>query len=158
MTASIPIWQSPEWIRQTQLLLNSFSLWTGRALQPRSNDPLEESQALFQAEFVIVSHGTEADPLLNYANQVALSLWEATPDELLGMPSRLTAEAHHREERSRLLAETHEQGFSANYRGIRISRSGRRFEISEALVWNLVDEEQRPAGQAATFSNWTYLG
>ena len=54
--------------------------------------------------FVLVAHGTEADPVLNYGNATALALWEMSWEELTRTPSRLTAEAPNREERARLLA------------------------------------------------------
>ncbi len=71
--------------------------------------------------------------------------------------SRLTAEPISREERARLLEEVTRKGFIDNYKGIRISRTGRRFLIEQALVWNLIDTKNRYCGQAATFSRWSYL-
>jgi hypothetical protein len=43
------------------------------------------------------------------------------------------------------------------YGGVRISKSGRRFRVENSIVWNLLDEQDRYCGQAATFSRWTYL-
>jgi hypothetical protein len=40
---------------------------------------------------------------------------------------------------------------------VRISRSGRRFEIVRATVWNVLDEQGNPAGQAAAFDQWLEL-
>ncbi|MEA3642760.1 MAG: MEKHLA domain-containing protein [Lamprobacter sp.] len=45
-----------------------------------------------------------------------------------------------------------ERGFIDDYRGVRVSASGRRFMIEQASVWNLTDAQGRPAGQAATFA------
>ena len=106
----------------------------------------------------MVSHGTGPDPVLNYGNALALTLWEMTWEELTQTPSRLTAEHVHREERARLLARTREQGFVDDYSGVRISKTGRRFRIERAIVWNLNDAEGRPVGQAATFDRWKQLG
>jgi hypothetical protein len=50
-----------------------------------------------------------------------------------------------------------EFGFIDDYRGIRISASGRRFEIRSAVVWNVIDQTGAHWGQAATFSHWDYL-
>jgi PAS domain-containing protein len=116
-----------------------------------------QAERLFHAPFVVVAHGTEADPLLNYANARAGEVWECTPEELIGVPSRLTAEPAHREERACLLARTAEAGYVDDYRGIRISRLGRRFCIERAVVWNVVDDDGRPVGQAATFAEWFWL-
>ena len=43
------------------------------------------------------------------------------------------------------------QGFVDDYSGVRISGGGRRFMITDATVWNLVDEAGVYHGQAATF-------
>jgi len=50
-----------------------------------------------------------------------------------------------------------EKGFIDNYAGIRISGNGRRFEISNAVVWNIVDADDVLHGQAATFSQIEYV-
>ncbi len=63
-----------------------------------------------------------------------------------------------REERAKLSLEAvTRHGFIDNYAGIRISKSGRRFEIFRATVWNLVSKAGEPCGQAATFSEWKFL-
>lgn len=150
------IWKRDDWIQQTQRLLNSYVHWIGTELIQRS-DPHGDACALFHASFVVVSHGTEADPLLNYANASALQLWKMTPTEFLGTPSRMTAEPVHRTERAELLRRTTEQGFIDDYSGTRTAANGDRFQIHRATVWNLIDDEGAPAGQAATFSAWTPL-
>ena len=73
-------------------------------------------------------------------------------------PSRYTAEPIHRDERTDLLARTTRDGYVDDYRGIRISSTGRRFQIDQATVWNLIDQQAAYAGQAATFSDWRPLG
>ena len=44
-----------------------------------------------------------------------------------------------------------------DYAGVRIARSGRRFAISQAQVWNIIDEHGGRHGQAATFAEWQFL-
>ena len=144
-------------IAHTLRLANSFRKWTGRDLWPGVFSPAELAEKIFNAPFVIVSHGTQADPILNYGNRVALGLWEMSWEDFTRTPSRLTAEAPNREERAKLLEAVTRKGFSDNYSGIRISKNGRRFEISRATVWNLVSETGEPCGQAATFSEWKFL-
>ena len=34
------------------------------------------AQALWEAQFVVVSHGMEENPILNYGNQQGFDLWE----------------------------------------------------------------------------------
>jgi hypothetical protein len=151
------IWTKPSVIAQTQLIERSLDHWTGRALLSGLFNPLGLAKNVFEAPFVLVSHGTEADPILNYGNAAALKLWEMSWDELTRTPSRLTAEAPNREERARLLAAVTANGFIDDYSGVRISKNGRRFRIAQATVWNLLDERGKYAGQAAMFSHWEFL-
>lgn len=140
-----------------QILLNSYARWLNRELIAREGTPEQQADRLFAAPFVVVAHGAQSDPILCYGNRVALELWETDLATLVTMPSRLTAEPLHRDERARLLERTTRDGFVDDYRGIRISRTGRRFEIQQAIVWNLVNERETYIGQAATFAEWTML-
>ena len=148
-------WQDADCLIRTRVLLDSYEHFLGKPLIPRAG-MAEDSRTLFLAPFVVVAHGTEDDPLLNYANQSALDLWQLPLEELIGMPSRKTAEPVHRSEREELLRRTREDGFIDDYSGIRIASTGTRFRIHQATVWNLVDEGQH-VGQAAAFSDWTFL-
>jgi len=166
-------WQNTSSLAQVQLIARSLKLWTGRDLlagatpaaepaAPGSPADARSSSAayadrIFHAPFVLVSHGTETDPVLNYGNQAALTLWEMSWDELTRTPSRLTAESPHLDERARLLAAVTTHGFIDDYSGIRVSRTGRRFRILRATVWNLLDNRRDYAGQAALFSRWDFL-
>lgn len=138
----------------SQLLLDSFSRWTGRELLLRTGSPEAQAQALFAAPFVVVSHGAEADPVLNYGNQQALDLWELSWAQLTSTPSRLTAEPMNRDERARMLAAAEARGYLAGYRGVRVSSTGKRFLVEDATVWNVVDGQGIRVGQAATFARW----
>jgi hypothetical protein len=138
-------------------LIASLRRWTGRDLVDRGLSPVEQARRVFHASFVVLSHDPSPDPLLNYANLAGLRLFELAWEELIRLPSWQTAEPVHREERARLLETVTRQGYIDDYRGIRISRSGRRFWIERATVWNLLDENDTPCGQAATFSEWQYL-
>lgn len=151
------VWSRPDWLAQSRLLLESFARLLGRQLVPHATDARETARRLFHAPFVVVSHGTEADPVLNYGNATALALWEMTPERFIRTPSRLTAEPVCREERARLLARTLRDGYVSDYAGVRVSSTGRRFRIEQAIVWNLTDDAGTHRGQAATFSAWTPL-
>lgn len=150
-------WLHHGWPEHTQRLLNSFRKWLKRDLIDRTGDIDQEAARLYLAPFVVVSHGTQPDPILNYGNAMALQLWELEIADLLRMPSRLTAERVHRDERARLLERTSRDGYVDDYRGIRISRTGRRFLIRQAIVWNVLDASGTLCGQAATFSDWEIL-
>jgi hypothetical protein len=151
------IWQTDSVIAHTRVLARSFRHWTGRDLLPGLFNPTGLAKNIFHAPFAVVSHGTEADPILNYGNAAALALWEMSWEELTRTPSRLTAEAPNREERARLLDIVTRRGFIDDYSGVRISKSGRRFRIEQATVWNLISEKGEPVGQAATFDKWEFI-
>jgi hypothetical protein len=102
-------------------------------------------------------HGVEDDPVFNYANQTALELFEMSWEQFTILPSRHSAEPASREERARLLAQVSNHGYIDNYAGVRISSSGRRFLIEDAVVWNLIDDRGSYHGQAAVFDKWSYL-
>ena len=151
------IWQSEFVVSHTACLLRSLKHFAGRELVSGASDARDLAQNIFEASFIIVSHGTEVDPVLNYGNRTALTLWEMTWEELTRTPSRFTAEAPNREERARLLALVTARGFIDDYSGVRISKTGRRFRIHRATVWNLVTEAGQPCGQAAMFDQWEFV-
>lgn len=149
-------WQDETIIRHSQRLLFSFQHWTKRSLLDVEGSPTEISQKLFEAPFVLVSHGTEADPIFNYGNQMALEFWQINWDDFTKMPSRYTAEAIEQAERDRLLTNTRIKGFS-NWQGVRIASTGKRFFIKNGIIWNVLDEQNQICGQAAVYSDYTLL-
>lgn len=150
------LWQQDFIIQHTQILLDSFERYLKRPLIQREN-ALKDAENLFKADFVVASHGTQSDPILNYGNQTALDLWSLSFEEFTRLASRYTAEPVHQSERAAMLQRGREFGFIDNYQGVRISSSGKRFKIEQAIIWNLVDNAGNPYGQAATFSHWTGL-
>ncbi len=147
--------RDPSTVLQSQIILDSFERLLGRPLIARTTDAARDAEALWRAPFAVLSHGTQADPVLNYANAIALELWEMPLAQLLATPSRLTAEPIAREARDRLMAEVTRTGFVTGYSGIRISATGRRFRIENVTIWNLSQADGSFAGQAATFDTWS---
>lgn len=139
------------------LIAESFQKLLGYPLLVDAPKNVCLAEQLFHAPFALLSHNNAADPLFNYANAQALTLFEFDWEELMALPSRLSAEPINQAARAALLAQVNAQGFIRNYQGIRISKTGKRFEISEAVVWNLVDENGLYHGQAACFSDWNFL-
>jgi MEKHLA domain len=148
-------WNEPRIVEWSQFLLDSYRRWIGEELIERVGDAIAQAQRLFDASCVVVSHGTEPDPILNYGNQVALDLWEVSWEQFTATPSRLTAEPDNRAERERMLAQARDNGYYDGYSGVRISGTGRRFMVEQAIIWTVVDVAGRPMGQAATFSRWS---
>ena len=154
--SSLP-WTDPMVVQWSQRLLDSYRHWTGRDLIERIGDPEMQARALFGMPAVVVSHGTEADPILNYGNLTALQLWEMTWEQLVKTPSRLTAEPVNRAERERMLEQARMRGCVETYRGVRITGTGKRFLVDNVLIWNVLDPNGKHIGQAATFAQWTWL-
>jgi hypothetical protein len=135
-----------------RLIAESFARLTGR---PLLGEALATPQALWAAPFVLLAHGTEPDPLFFYGDRMGLELFELSPETLIRTPSRLSAEPVDRAERARLLEAVGARGFIEDYAGVRVSSTGRRFRIEQAVVWNLVDADGALHGQAAAFARWT---
>jgi hypothetical protein len=150
-------WRHPATIQHTQRLLTSFHHWTGFSLLDCPGTPETLAQKLFEAPFVVVSHGTQSNPILNYGNQTALNLWEMDWQQFTQTPSRLTAEPIEQADRDRLLQRAREKGYIDDYEGVRISRTGQRFYIRNVILWGVLDEVGNPCGQAATFNQWEML-
>lgn len=136
------------------MLQRSLVHWTGKTLYAPGLTPAEAFDWLDAAPFGLVSHGTEADPVFNYANRTALTLFGMSWEAFTAMPSRLSAGPVDREERARLLERVSRDGYIDDYAGIRIAADGRRFRIVQATVWNLLDEAGDDCGQAAMIPRW----
>jgi hypothetical protein len=124
------------------------------------NEPLVPGQANLEAaaawlyaeaDFAVLAHDTQADPSFVYANVAAQRHFEGSWVDLVGMPSRLSAEAPERAERAAMLAQVAQHGFTRGYRGLRVARSGRRFWIEQGIIWNVYGPGGVPWGQAASF-------
>ncbi len=150
-------WENPQMVQWCQYLLDSYAHWVKRELVDRSGTPLEQAERLFNSPFVVASHGAEDDPILNYGNQTALNLWGMDWQKFTKTPSRLTAEPVNREERARMLEQAKTQGYIADYRGVRISSTGARFLVDQAVIWNIHKPDGAAIGQSATFAAWKYL-
>jgi hypothetical protein len=137
------------------LLAESYRSLTGRELIPTELvGPVERARWLYRAPVFVASHDGAADPVFNYANLTAQSLFELDWPAFTSTPSRFTAEEPNRAERARLLERVREHGFIDDYAGVRISKTGRRFRIENATVWSVSDDTGRIIGQAATFDRW----
>lgn len=151
------LWADPQIVQWCQYLLDSYAHWVKQELIQRNGTPLEQAKRLFNSAFVVASHGVENDPLLNYGNQAALNLWAMDWQQFTQTPSRLTAEPVNREKRARMLEQARTQGYISDYCGVRISSTGKRFLVDQAIIWNIQKPDGIAIGQGATFSSWKYL-
>lgn len=133
-------------------LCTSYEKLTGRAM------PVP-AEALYAAPFALVAHGNQPDPVFCYANLTAQTLWEMDWERFTRTPSRLSAEADDgiQTERQALLKAALAKGYIADYAGIRISASGRRFHIKNTTLWNVMDADGTKLGQAALIPQWEFL-
>ena len=151
------IWQKPEIIDWSQIILDSYQKLLGKELIERTGDKSNQAKTLFYAPFVVYSHNTDPDPLYNYGNEQGLKLWEMDWQELITTPSRTTTQPLEREERAKFLEQTISKGYITDYQGIRISKKGTKYKIDNVTVWNLTDNQGKYCGQAATFSQWKII-
>ncbi len=155
-----PPWLIQETRRIVHLLLISHTKAFGRPLmkcQALDDANRLESQELFVLERPVMAHKNSKDPCLIYANAAALQLWCRRWEEMVGMPSRLTAPSIERQKRSAALHLAKEKDAIEGYHGIRVDKKGRKFLINNARIWTLWDERGNAFGQAATFGSWSKI-
>ncbi|AOJ96906.1 MEKHLA domain-containing protein [Burkholderia multivorans] len=132
------------------LLAGSYRRLLNRPLVPDGLNAADGAAWLYDAApFGILAHDTSADPVFVYGNKRAQAIFEYGWDELTALPSRLSAEPMERRERQSFLEKVARDGFVSDYRGVRVTKSGKRFWIERATVWQLVDAGGIVRGQAA---------
>jgi len=131
-----------------ELLTASYLRLLGTPLVPSGRDA---AWLYHEAPFAVLAHNTDPDPRFIYANKAAQKCFEYSWDELIGLPSRLSAEAPQRAQRQSLLEAVARDGYLRGYRGERIAKSGRRFWIEAGVIWQLRDGDGISRGQAASF-------
>ena len=149
-----PIENLQEDIGFFELLTRSYARVVGKELVRAGQDA---SWLYHLASFALLAHNTDPDPRFIYANRTAQACFEYSWEEFVKLPSRLSAEAPDRLERQRQLDEVARKGYVSDYRGVRITRSGRRFWIENAMIWQLLDVNGKTHGQAALFDSWRPL-
>jgi len=148
---------NPHLIAHCELMLGSYQKLLGKPLVAANTLERSGLAGLFNAPFALLSHNTQTPPVFNYGNQLALNLFERSWEAFTQLPSRQSAEADERSERERLLQLVNQQGYIEDYRGVRISATGKRFYIDQTTVWNLVDDAGVYQGQAAAIFHWEPL-
>lgn len=140
-------------------IVASYNDVVGMCLIHGSHGATEEQLAamLYELPAIVLSHDGAADPTFTFANLAAQHLFEYSWDEFLTLRSRQSAEPDQRSSRSEMLARAARDGYISDYQGVRISASGKRFEIKRAIIWNVSDECRSLVGQAAVFDEWSYL-
>ncbi|PSB58022.1 MEKHLA domain-containing protein [Chamaesiphon polymorphus] len=134
------------------LLLENLNRWTGYDLIADYGFSLDTlGSQVFNADFYLLSHNNAADPILTYGNQQVLAQWEVSWAEITTMHSRETAKPIDRAERSAMMARVKVDNYINGYSGVRISKTGKEFTISDGIVWNVFTANGVFYGQAAWF-------
>lgn len=151
------IWEKPEIISHSTVIYRSYTFWTGNELFDGLTNESDLSRKLYHAPFVVVSHGTEEDPVFNYANLKAQEIWNMGWDEFTSMPSRFSAEPIEESKRNQLLETGRKKGITRLKQGIRINKDGRRFYIKDVVLFNLLNKNQDYCGQGAVYPKWEFI-
>jgi hypothetical protein len=139
------------------LLLNeSYRHWRGEYLVDQQN-PGEVLAALNEAKFALLSHGLETEPVFNYGNVQALTLFGYEHLDFLQLVIRDITANETTAERSALRAKVDTAGFVTQFSGVSVSRKGQRFVVDRGEVWQLIDNLGRVHGQAARLDDWHFL-
>jgi hypothetical protein len=138
------------------------------------------ARALYEAPFVCLAHNrfeveaaqaeagagpgapAQRETVFTYANRAALTLFEGAWDDVVGMPSRLSADdsPEAQADRDRLLQAAAQggaekgKGIVRNYSGWRRSLKGARFLIRDATLFNVSDLSGELWGQAVVFDEY----
>jgi hypothetical protein len=137
------------------IIVNSHQTLTGKSLTNQQGQ-MGLGKFLYEAPFAVLAHDRSEDPIFFYGNLKAQEIFELNWSELIQLPSRYSAEFSNQEARQYLLDQVASKGFIDNYTGTRISKTGRRFQIENATVWNLLNQDNQHIGQAATFKEVLY--
>jgi PAS domain S-box-containing protein len=131
------------------LLISSYRKIVGTPLVPDDVSGAAAAEWLYRAPFGVLAQDASPDPQFVYANLAAQRRFEYSRQELMGMPSRLSAEPQNQDQRQAFMDSVLEQGYISGYEGRRIAKSGRRFLIQDVTVWNVIDADGTLCGQAA---------
>ncbi|MCU8059120.1 MEKHLA domain-containing protein [Shewanella sp. SM34] len=104
-----------------------------------------------EAPYSILAHNTDIDPYFIYANQYALECFEYLREEISRLPSRLSTPVSEQQKRQLLLDELTNKGIVHGYSGVRITRTGKSFNIYNGAIWQLKDSDGKLWGQGALF-------
>lgn len=139
-------------------IADSFRRRVGGFLVPTNVEggPLDIDQALMTSSSVILCHDGTSDPHFIFANHAAAALWRMEIEDLVGMPSRLSAPPQMRADRAQALAQAAIDGVLIGYSGERVAADGSRFVIVDATLWT-VDLPKGLLGQAVVFDTWHEL-
>ncbi len=150
-------WLTPEQLKLANWILKSHQVAFKRPLFAHHNYQIPNrtiSQELFALSQPVIAHDSSQDPLLNYINATALQIWHRRWKEMIDMPSKLTAPIEEQKHRAIALSQAQNKSSVEGYRGVRINSRQQKFQINNARIWTIWNDEGTACGQAATFTSW----
>ncbi|QCT21675.1 MEKHLA domain-containing protein [Jejubacter calystegiae] len=104
-----------------------------------------------KAPYSLLAHDGGDDPHFIYANECALRCFKYSREEMLRLPSRLSAAGSEQQERQQMLDGLTNSGIVSGYSGVRTTRQGESFKIYNGVIWQLKNEDGVLWGQGALF-------
>eukprot|EP00878_Enallax_costatus_P022850 GHUV01024280.1.p1 GENE.GHUV01024280.1~~GHUV01024280.1.p1 ORF type:complete len:221 (+),score=70.98 GHUV01024280.1:168-830(+) len=138
--ASPEQYKDPEVLMQLLMITQGYRKQYNEFLMEAAFDQLAE--AIYKAPFALLAHNKfeegVTDPVFTYANKAALELFEGTWDELVGLPSRHSAEEDEaaQAEREELLKAAADGVVIRAHEGWRKSLKGTRFKLKGVKLFN----------------------
>mmetsp|Transcript_21162 Transcript_21162/g.31381 ORF Transcript_21162/g.31381 Transcript_21162/m.31381 type:complete len:243 (+) Transcript_21162:68-796(+) len=151
-----------DFIKHIKFLHKSVLNLTGRGLYDRMKVNIHDESSdndiykfiCRNERYVLISHGTQDDPVYNFGNLACLQAFARSWDNLTSMPSRLCVVSKSQDEalRIELMQNVTNFGFvDGEYRGYRVRGDGKFIKLTECCVWNCYEDNGEYIGQAALF-------
>ena len=140
-----------------EIAIASYEHFTGKSVVDCKNKYSSPYEALFHLKRPLLVHDTQSDPIFCYGNLLALEIFEYNWEELIKLPSRLSAEVKQQEDRLKMMKEIKKTGYAKGYSGTRITKTGKRIKIGDTTIWNLLGPNSQFSGQAALIKTFEYL-
>jgi hypothetical protein len=140
-----------DWIR---CVSNSLQRFYGKSLYEEISlaVPAVTADVHSNERHVVISHGTQEDPIYNYANKAGLQFSGYSEDEFVQLPSRYSApDGSLRADRSVIVQHVIQHGWAIIPEAIRQNKAGQCFLVQRILFFNVYDDNGNRIGQAATF-------
>lgn len=134
------------------LIDQSFFMLSGQLLPSEKKETdVERLEWLNnQAPYAILAHNNKEIPNFIYANQFAVSCFKYTEDEILSLPSYLSAAPDNQAERNKILDQVQANNIAFNYNGMRLTKFNESFAINDGVIWKVFENDE-VIGQAALF-------
>lgn len=127
-------------------------LWEEAGPNANTDQNITTPEELDQNErFGILSHGTQQDPIYNYGNWAALTLFDYSLEELCQTPSRYSTVESLMDDREKLIQQINDVGYGTISDAVRQTTNGSLFVIQKIWIWHVYHPDGRRIGLAALY-------